>query len=164
MATTINLTDPVSALVIKTNASIGEVGQPGSLNTTYNTDLVGAINEVLLKTNQTITKQGQLGSLDTTYNTDLVGAINEIFNASQDSAEIIGIINNYFGTSGGSNVFDVASIAADSADIGVINSITLAATSSVTLTNAKQFTVKNSSGTVLLGGYLLSTSNLASTP
>lgn len=132
MATTIQLTDPVSTLVTKTNTLIGEVGQPASL--------------------------------DTTYNTDLVGAINEIFNASQDSAEIINIINNYFGTSGGSNVFDVASIAADSADIGVINSITLAATSSVTLTNAKQFTVKNSSGTVLLGGYLLSTSSLASTP
>ena len=35
---------------------------------------------------------------------------------------------------------------------------------SLTLTDAKQFTIKNSSGTVVLGGYLLSTSNTLGTP
>ena len=132
MATTIQLTDPVSTLVTKTNDLIGEVGN--------------------------------LGNLQTTANVNLVAAINEIFNASQDSAEIVDIINNHFSASGGANTLDVASISADSSDVGVIANITLATDDTLVLTHAKQFTVKNSSGTVLLGGYLLSTSGVAGTP
>ena len=132
MATTIQLTDPVSTLVTKTNDLIGEVGN--------------------------------LGNLQTTADGNLVAAINEIFNASQDSAEIVQIINNHFSASGGANVLDAASISADSADIGVLDGITLLTNTSLTLTNAKLFTIKNSAGANILAGYLLSTSSAGGTP
>jgi len=155
MATQINLSDPISSLVTKTNTLITEVGDKTSLNTTDTTDLVAAINEI---------------------NTKVV--------AIDTDAEIGAKVEAHFA----GNQLDVGGINADSADFDSATITTLTSTTGTitTLTStdatidSAQFTnlhldgvgnighlkslqIKNSSGTVVLAGYLLSTSNNAGT-
>ena len=159
MATTINLTDAVSTLVTITNTLIGEVGQPGSLETTYTNDLVGAINEI---------------------NTKVV--------AIDTAAEIAAKVEDFFNTQG--NVLDVRGFHADSANMDSAHITTLSSTTmntgainassgnvsfdSAAITNlavgdtgnlghVKPLSIKNSSGTTILTGYLLSTSSVDGT-
>ena len=47
--TTINLSDPISTLVTKTNTISSDLGDKATLNTTATTDLVTAINEINTK-------------------------------------------------------------------------------------------------------------------
>jgi|TARA_Y100000052_G_scaffold27258_1_gene34385 hypothetical protein len=153
--TTINLSDPISTLVTKTNTISTDLGDKATLNTTATTDLVTAINEI---------------------NTKVV--------AIDTDAEIGAKVEAFFAGS----QLDVGGINADSADFDSATITTLTSTTgtiaTLTSTNATidsaQFTninldgignighlkslqIKNSSGTVVLAGYLLSTSNTAGT-
>ena len=153
--TTINLSDPISTLVTKTNTISTDLGDKATLNTTATTDLVTAINEI---------------------NTKVV--------AIDTDAEIGAKVEAFFA----GHQLDVGGINADSADFDSATITTLTSTTgtiaTLTSTNATidsaQFTninldgignvghlkslqIKNSSGTVVLAGYLLSTSNTAGT-
>lgn len=153
MANTTSLSDPISALVTNTNALITEVGDKGNLNTTTTSNLVAAINEI---------------------NTKVVGIDTE--------AEIAAQVETFFNTQG--NVLDVRGFHTDSANIDSATVTTLTAptgtistlTAGITTIDSAQITtlkmdgagglqhlkplqIKNSVGTVLLAGYLLSTSN-----
>ena len=61
----------------KTNALAIETGDLSLLQTTYKTNIVGAINELKLRADE----QGNLADLDTVYKGDIVGAINELVQA-----------------------------------------------------------------------------------
>ena len=134
--TVINLSDPVSALVTKSNANISnlhsDLGTRGSLGTTNKTSLVAAINEI----NTT------LGTIDT-------------------AAEIAAKVETFFDTQG--HKLDVRGFHADSANIDSATITSLASTTfrldSVALQHAKALQIKDSTGSVVLAGYLLSTSN-----
>ena len=143
--TTINLSDPISTLVTKTNTISTDLGDKATLNTTATTDLVTAINEI---------------------NTKVV--------AIDTDAEIGAKVEAFFAGS----QLDVGGINADSADIDSATITTLTSTNatidSAQFTNInldgignvghlKSLQIKNSSGTVVLAGYLLSTSNTAGT-
>lgn len=153
MANTTSLSDPISALVTNTNALITEVGDKGNLNTTTTSNLVAAINEI---------------------NTKVVGIDTE--------AEIGAAVETFFNTQG--NVLDVRGFHTDSANIDSATVTTLTAptgtistlTAGITTIDSAEITtlkmdgagglqhlkplqIKNSAGTVVLAGYLLSTSN-----
>ena len=128
--TTINLSDPISTLVTKTNTLIGEVGDKDNLTTDVTTDLVAAINSV----------RDQILDVD-------------------DSSDIIGIINTEYALTTPTTINNIIS---DSATITSLAVTTLNVQSNL-LDNVKAFTIKNSSGTNLLAGYLLSTSSDAGT-
>lgn len=134
--TVINLSDPVSTLVTKSNANFSnldsDLGTRGSLGTTNKTSLVAAINEI----NTT------LGTIDT-------------------AAEIAAKVETFFDTQG--HKLDVRGFHADSANIDSATITSLASTTfrldSVALQHAKALQIKDSTGSVVLAGYILSTSN-----
>tara|TARA_Y100001972_G_C7458216_1_gene234009 strand:+ start:30 stop:446 length:417 start_codon:yes stop_codon:yes gene_type:complete len=130
--TVINLSDPVSTLVTKSNTIASDLGDRATLATTANTNLVAAINEI---------------------NTKVVGIDTE--------AEIAAQVETFFNTQG--NVLDVRGFHADSANIDSATITSLATTTfrldSVALQHAKALQIKDSTGSVVLAGFLLSTSN-----
>jgi len=155
--TVINLSDPISTLVTKTNTISSDMGDKASLATTATTNLVAAINEINTK----------IASLDT-------------------ESEIAAQVETFFNTQG--NVLDVRGFHADSANVdsatittltaptGTISSLTAGITTidsaeittlrmdgAGSLQHLKPLQIKNSAGTVLLAGYILSTSNTSGT-
>lgn len=159
--TTIALNDPVSTLVTKTNTISTNMGDQAALTTPVTTNLVAAINSVNAIANNQLNDSA------------------EIANAVRDNFQNVGNV-----TLGGSTI---ASIHADSAHITTLTSVTGTLTDitgnslnyttgtlgtanitnfnidSLTLTDAKPFTIKNSVGTNVLAGYLLSTSGTLGT-
>ena len=129
--TVVNLSDPISTLVTKTNTVASDLGDRASLSTTDKTSLVAAINEINSTTN--IATQ-----VETFFNTQV-------------------------------NVLDVRGFHADSANIDSATITSLASTTVhtanlsldgvSTLSNVKSLSIKDSTGSVVLAGYLLSTSN-----
>ena len=73
----IKLTDTFDYWRVKTNALAIETGDLSLLQTSYKTDIVGAINELKLRADE----QGNLADLNTVYKGDIVGAINELVQA-----------------------------------------------------------------------------------
>ena len=128
--TTINLSDPISTLVTKTNTISADLGDKDNLTTDVTTNLVAAINSV----------KDQILDVD-------------------DSSDIIGIINTEYALTTPTTINNIIS---DSATITSLAVTTLNVQSNL-LDNVKAFTIKNSSGTNLLAGYLLSTSSDAGT-
>ena len=129
--TVVNLSDPISTLVTKTNTIASDLGDKASLSTTDKTNLVAAINEINSSTN------------------------------------IATQVEAFFNTQG--HVLDVRGFHADSANIDSATITSLASTTVhtanlsldgiSTLSNVKSLEIKNSAGTTVLAGYLLSTSN-----
>ena len=129
--TVVNLSDPISTLVTKTNTVASDLGDRASLSTTDKTSLVAAINEINSTTN------------------------------------IATQVETFFHTQG--NVLDVRGFHADSANIDSATITSLASTTVhtanlsldgvSTLSNVKSLSIKDSTGSVVLAGYLLSTSN-----
>jgi hypothetical protein len=151
--TVINLSDPISTLVTKTNTISSDMGDKASLATTDTTNLVAAINEINTK----------IADIDT-------------------AAEIAAKVEQYFDTEG--HVLDVRGFHADSANVdsatittltaptGTISTLTAGITTidsaeittlrmdgAGSLQHLKPLQIKNSAGTVVLAGYILSTSN-----
>jgi len=180
--TTINLSDPVSTLVTKTNTISTDLGDRATLNTTATTDLVTAINEINTKV-IAIDTDAEIGAKIESFfagNQLDVGGI-DADSADFDSATIATLnstsatITNGTITNAtlGQVTADSASILAGvatltSATIATLNSTSATLTSaeittlnmeSVALDNIKPLQIYNSAGTVILAGYLLSTSN-----
>ena len=170
MATTINLSDPISSLVTKTNTLITEVGDKATLNTTDTTDIVTAINEINTKV-VAIDTDAEIGAKVEAYfagNQLDVGGINAD-SADFDSATITtltsttGTITTLTSTNttitnatiDSAVITDISgsSINYDSATLNTLNM------ESVALDNIKPLQIYNSAGSVVLAGYLLSTSN-----
>lgn len=172
-ATVINLSDPVSTLVSKTNQISTHVGDKSGLTTTDKTDLIAAINEVNGKTNDTLntvleitnavrTDLQNTGDVTLGGRTTFTGGTNpgiladsgDFTALSADSAILNGIsgIKAHY-TNGGFDTLTTATA-----------NVTTLAIDSRNLTDAKLFQVKNSAGTVILAGYLMSTSNTPGTP
>jgi hypothetical protein len=149
--TNIDLSDPISTLVTKTNTISADLGDKATLGTTATSSLVAAINEI---------------------NAKVVGIDTE--------AEIAAQVETYFNTQG--HVLDVRGFHADSANVdsATFTNITVngetqldsarftnfalksnsGASAGATIGNlsfAKPLQIKNSSGTVLLAGYIVST-------
>lgn len=128
--TTINLSDPISTLVTKTNTISTDLGDKASLTTDVTTNLVAAINSV----------RDQITDVD-------------------DSSDIIHIMNTEYALTTPTTINNLIS---DSSTITSLAVTTLNVQSNA-LDNVKAFTIKNSSGTNILAGYLLSTSSDAGT-
>ena len=96
--TTINLSDPVSTLVSKTNTISTDLGEKATLQTTNKTSLVAAVNEInaqLLKVDSAdILRIAQENSMDSAEVLAIItadsGSSNIISNFQKDSANGIG--------------------------------------------------------------------------
>ena len=120
------------------------------------------ISTLVTKTNTLIGEVGDKDNLTTDVTTDLVAAINSVRDQIldvDDSSDIIGIINTEYALTTPTTINNLIS---DSATITSLAVTTLNVQSNL-LDNVKAFTIKNSSGTNLLAGYLLSTSSDAGT-
>lgn len=141
MATTINLSDPISTLVSKTNVLIGEVGDPTSLGTNDKSNLVAAINEINTKIVDIDTDQEISEKIETYFNTT---ASFDIQDMSADSASIANITTH--------------NIHADSAEFSKIRlNLNSGAGTVGNLGFVKPLTIKNSAGTPIFAGYIIST-------
>ena len=170
MATQINLSDPISSLVTKTNTLITEVGDKTSLNTTDTTDLVAAINEINTKV-VAIDTDAEIGAKVEAY---FAGHQLDVGGINADSADIdSATITTLTSTTGTITTLTSTDATIDSARIPTLSG-TNATIDSAQFTNIhldgignighlKSLQIKNSSGTVVLAGYLLSTSNTAGT-
>ena len=164
--TSIQLSDPISTLVTKTNAIITDVGNKDNLTTTAKSDLVVAINEINA-TLGTIDTAAEIGAaVETFFNTG--GHVLDVRGFHADSANIdSATITTLTGDSAtfehlrvnqtlvshGTSMFTGKSTI-DSAQI-----TTLRMDGAGGLQHLKPLQIKNSSGTVVLAGYILSTSN-----
>ena len=163
--TTINLSDPISTLVTKTNTISTDLGDKATLNTTATTDLVTAINEINTKV-VAIDTDAEIGAKVEAF---FAGSQLDVGGINADSADF---------DSASVTTLSVSGINADSAEIDSATITTLTSTNatidSAQFTNInldgignvghlKSLQIKNSSGTVVLAGYLLSTSNTAGT-
>lgn len=144
MATTIQLSDPISTLVSKTNTLIGEVGDISGLATPVTTDLVAAINEINTRVSATDTAT----DINAYFAGDKFrpGGI-DADSATIDSATFLKINVKTEALIGGGKVsFDSAQIT----KLGIGTAGNLA--------HAKPLQILDASGAVLKQGYLLSTS------
>ena len=120
------------------------------------------ISTLVTKTNNLIGEVGDKDNLTTDVTTNLVAAINSVRDQIldvDDSSDVIGIINTEYALTTPTTINNIIS---DSATITSLAVTTLNVQSNA-LDNVKAFTIKNSSGTNLLAGYLLSTSSVAGT-
>ena len=161
------ITNTFSDLVTKFNTVSIDLGATGSLNTSQDSDVVGAINEIEADLfNAEGGDKRTLASLTTTDKTCIVDAINEIdaelgtitavamgTDASTVSgaiAEIEGVFDaSAKGISAGSDAFDIASGAFS---VDASGAITLDATGDIVLKDAGVVfsTLENSSGNLIL--------------
>lgn len=192
MATTINLSDPISTVVTKTNTLITEVGDKSTLNTTTTTNIVAAINEINTKV-VAIDTDAEIGAKVEAF---FAGSQLDVGGINADSADFdSATITTLKSTNGIITNATLSQVTVDSASIlagvATLTSATIATLASTTGTittlnstdatiDSAQFTnihldgignighlkslqIKNASGTVVLAGYLLSTSNTAGT-
>ena len=155
MATQINLSDPISSLVTKTNTLITEVGDKTSLNTTDTTDLVAAINEINTKV-VAIDTDAEIGAKVEAY---FAGHQLDVGGINADSADIdSATITTLTSTTGTITTFTSTDATIDSAQF---TNISLDGINNIS--DLKPLQIYNSAGSVVLAGYLLSTSNTAGT-
>lgn len=160
--TTIALNDPVSALVNKTNIISNNLGDLATLTTPVTTNLIAAINSVNAITNNQLNDSAEISAavrynLQNTGNVTL-GATTAMTNITADSAvitDISGVTSTYQTAQG--NLADYTTGTFGTANITTFN------IDSLSLTQAKPFTIKNSAGGNVLAGYLLSTSGTLGT-
>ena len=164
--TVVNLSDPISTLVTKTNTISSDMGDKASLATTATSNLVAAINEINTKV-VAIDTDAEIGAKVEAF---FAGHQLDVGGINADSADF---------DSASVTTLSVSGINADSAEIDSAT-ITTLTNATLTSTNATidsaQFTninldgignighlkplqIFNSAGSVVLAGYLLSTSN-----
>lgn len=142
--TVINLSDPVSTWVSKTNTVASQLGDL-SLLTIGGADIVTAINRI-------DSNVGTVSSLTTTDKSDIVSAINEVFDlalrgneALNDSDEIIGLFSSSttisLDSSLGQYSIKNGSITFDMLQSNIVKSSNF--------NNSQTLLIKNSSGTVV---------------
>jgi hypothetical protein len=161
--TVINLSDPISTLVTKSNTIASDLGDKATLGTTTTSSLVAAINEINTKVAAIDTGAEIAAQVETFFNSS--GNVLDVHGFHADSANIDSASITHLAVSGNfiadSALFDSATItnlastniSVDSADFAKIR------LDSVIFQHAKPLSIKDSTGTVVLAGYLLSTSN-----
>jgi len=170
--TQVNLADPVSTFVDKTNTISNHLGDKATLTTTDKTDLVSAINEINGLVNASLNEASEIHAEIRSHfsgtgagqgNVTLAGTTSlSILDMSDanDSAVITDIsgVNSTFVTHQGANGnFDNSAIGALTVNTG----ITLDGING--LAHLKELKIINSSGSTVLAGYLISTSNTPGT-
>tara|TARA_Y100000004_G_scaffold169756_1_gene204290 strand:+ start:7752 stop:8267 length:516 start_codon:yes stop_codon:yes gene_type:complete len=163
--TVINLSDPISTLVTKTNTISSDMGDKASLATDVTTNLVAAINEINTKIADIDTAAEIAAKVEQYFDTE--GHVLDVRGFHADSANVdSATITTLTSTTGTFNTLrsnvtlNAAGLAAtgkstiDSAEI-----TTLRMDGAGSLQHLKPLQIKNSSGTVVLAGYILSTSN-----
>ena len=140
--TKINLSDPISTLVTKTNTISSDVGDKLTLNTSTTSSLVAAINEINTKVVAIDTDQELSEKVEAYFNTT---ASFDIQNMSADSATFVNMTVNGGAQLDSARITNFALNAKSTA--GAIGNLSF----------AKPLQIKNSSGTVLLAGYIIST-------
>jgi len=166
--TTINLSDPISTLVTKTNTISTDLGDRATLNTTATTDLVTAINEINTKV-VAIDTDAEIGAKVEAFfagNQLDVGGINAD-SADFDSATITtltstnGTITNATILAGSATLTSATITTLNSTDATIdsaqFTKISLDGINNIS--DLKPLQIYNSAGSVILAGYLLSTSN-----
>lgn len=143
--TVINLSDPVSTLVSKTNTVSADLGDKTSLGTTDKSNLVAAINEINTKVVAIDTDQELSEKVEAYFNTT---ASFDIQDMSADSATFVNMTVNGEAQLDSARITNFAlnakSSAGASATVGNLSFV-------------KPLQIKNSSGTVVLAGYIIST-------
>ena len=149
--TVINLSDPLSALVTKTNTISSDLGDKTALGTTDKNNLVAAINEINTKVVGIDTEAEIAAQVETFFNTQ--GHVLDVRGFHADSANVDSATFTNITVNGGTQL--------DSARITnfALNAKSTAGASSTVgkLSFAKPLQIKNSSGAVLLAGYIIST-------
>ena len=155
--TQIALNDPVSTLVTKTNEISTNMGDQAALTTPVITNLVAAINSVNAIANNQLNDSAEIANavrdnFQSVGNVTL-GNTTAMTNITADSAvitDISGVTSTYQTAQG--NAINYTTGTFGTANITTFN------IDSLSLTQAKAFTIKNSAGGNVLAGYLLSTS------
>ena len=170
--TTVNLADPVSTFVDKTNTISNHLGDKANLTTTDKTDLVSAINEINGLVNASLNEESEIQNLIRDHfsgsgagegNVTLAGTTSlDILDMSEatDSAvitDISGVSSTFTTHQGANGNFDNSAIGSLTVNTG----LTLDGING--LAHLKEFKVINSAGSTVLAGYLISTNNLPGT-
>ena len=146
--TVINLSDPLSALVTKTNTISSDLGDKTALGTTDKNNLVAAINEINTKVVGIDTEAEIAAQVETFFNTQ--GHVLDVRGFHADSANVDSATFTNITVNGGTQL-----------DSARITNFALNAKSTAgsigNLSFAKPLQIKNSSGTILLAGYIIST-------
>ena len=146
--TVVNLSDPISTLVTKTNTIASDLGDKASLGTSTKTNLVAAINELNTKVLGIDTEAEIAAQVETFFNTQ--GNVLDVRGFHADSANIdSATITNLTSVN-----FNATKLVIDSAEFSTIK-----LDGAGSLAHLKSLAIKNSAGTTVLAGYILSTSN-----
>ena len=146
--TVVNLSDPISTLVTKTNTIASDLGDKASLGTSTKTNLVAAINEINTKVLGIDTEAEIATQVETFFNTQ--GFVLDVRGFHADSANIdSATITNLTSVN-----FNATKLVIDSAEFSTIK-----LDGAGSLSHLKSLAIKNSAGTTVLAGYILSTSN-----
>ena len=146
--TSIQLSDPISTLVTKTNTIASDLGDKASLGTSTKTNLVAAINEINTKVLGIDTEAEIAAQVETFFNTQ--GNVLDVRGFHADSANIdSATITNLTSVN-----FNATKLVIDSAEFSTIK-----LDGAGSLSHLKSLAIKNSAGTTVLAGYILSTSN-----
>jgi len=146
--TVVNLSDPISTLVTKTNTIATDLGDRASLGTTASSNLVEAINEINTKVLGIDTEAEIATQVETFFNTQ--GNVLDVRGFHADSANIdSATITNLTSTN-----FNATKLTIDSAEFSTIK-----LDGAGSLSHLKSLSIKKSAGTTVLAGYILSTSN-----
>ena len=146
--TVVNLSDPISTLVTKTNTIATDLGDKASLGTTASSNLVAAINEINTKVLGLDTEAEIAAQVETFFNTQ--GNVLDVRGFHADSANIdSATITNLTSVN-----FNATKLTIDSAEFSTIK-----LDGAGSLAHLKSLAIKNSAGTTVLAGYILSTSN-----
>ena len=146
--TVVNLSDPISTLVTKTNTIASDLGDKASLGTSTKTNLVAAINEINTKVLGIDTEAEIATQVETFFNTQ--GNVLDVRGFHSDSANIdSATITNLTSVN-----FNATKLVIDSAEFSTIK-----LDGAGSLSHLKSLAIKNSAGTTVLAGYILSTSN-----
>lgn len=146
--TVVNLSDPISTLVTKTNTIASDLGDKASLGTSTKTNLVAAINEINTKVIAIDTEAEIAAQVETFFNTQ--GNVLDVRGFHADSANIdSATITNLTSVN-----FNATKLVIDSAEFSTIK-----LDGAGSLSHLKSLAIKNSAGTTVLAGYILSTSN-----
>tara|TARA_Y100000114_G_C11706606_1_gene301300 strand:+ start:272 stop:736 length:465 start_codon:yes stop_codon:yes gene_type:complete len=146
--TVVNLSDPISTLVTKTNTIASDLGDKASLGTSTKTNLVAAINEINTKVLGIDTEAEIAAQVETFFNTQ--GNVLDVRGFHADSANIdSATITNLTSVN-----FNATKLVIDSAEFSTIK-----LDGAGSLSHLKSLAIKNSAGTTVLAGYILSTSN-----
>ena len=146
--TVVNLSDPISTLVTKTNTIASDLGDKASLGTSTKTNLVAAINEINTKVLGIDTEAEIAAQVETFFNTQ--GNVLDVRGFHADSSNIdSATITNLTSVN-----FNATKLVIDSAEFSTIK-----LDGAGSLSHLKSLAIKNSAGTTVLAGYILSTSN-----